>query len=139
MTARIFLLGRVPAGLMCARMARRLCVSAPRLTSAQIGRPSNFTVRVIGIIKPTRSGRGKKLRITAARRLVTRTGLQPVGFCQRARAGGARQESFGNRQTASLSYWSHNVATAIPSRDEVVIPQKRRELTGELPDRQAIT
>jgi hypothetical protein len=52
---------RVPVGLTCARIARRLWVNAPRLTSAQIGRPSNFTVRVIGIFKSNRSRSEKKI------------------------------------------------------------------------------
>src|SRR5882672_1178319 len=51
MTARISRRGaRAPAGFTWLRIARRLPVSAPRLTSAQTGRPSNFTVFVMGIV-----------------------------------------------------------------------------------------
>src|SRR6266403_2911602 len=51
MTARIFRrAARPPAGFTWRRIARRLPVSAPRLTSAHTGRPSNFTVFVMGIV-----------------------------------------------------------------------------------------
>src|SRR5882762_2867184 len=51
MTARIFRrAARAPAGFTWRRIARRLPVSAPRLTSAHTGRPSNFTVFVMGIV-----------------------------------------------------------------------------------------
>src|SRR5467141_1047074 len=64
MTARIFRrAARAPAGLTWRRIARRLPVSAPRLTSAQTGRPSNFTVFVMGIVtlRVTDLGTEKKL------------------------------------------------------------------------------
>src|SRR6266403_477673 len=51
MTARIFRrAARAPAGFTWRRIARRFPVSAPRLTSAQTGRPSNFTVFVMGSV-----------------------------------------------------------------------------------------
>src|SRR6266404_4168940 len=51
MTARIFRrAARPPAGFTWRRIARRLPVSAPRLTSAHTGRPSNFTAFVMRIV-----------------------------------------------------------------------------------------